>query len=94
MAFDAFRDEEEEQDTGQGPQSSYVSFKNPGHSEVDVDPEETANRQEYFDALHEIRDELGSDGLKMLVGEFMAGAVEADEGDAERLEQLFQNLTQ
>jgi hypothetical protein len=92
MGFDAFKDEEETEESSES-QSTYVSFKNPGHPEVDV-PEEKAHRhsQEYFDAVQEMRDELGQD-INTVFGEFAAGSVEADEGEPERLQQLFENLT-
>lgn len=91
MGFDAFKDEEEQEESSES-QSTYVSFKNMGHPEVDV-PEEKQHRhkQDYFDAVQEMRDELGQD-INTVFGEFAAGAVEADEGDPSRLEELFSNL--
>lgn len=93
MGFDAFKDEEEQTEESNESQSSYVTFKNPRHPEVDVAEDNVADKQEYYDALQDIRDELDTDGLKVMVGEFMAGAVEAEEGDPERLQQLFENLS-
>lgn len=92
MGFEAFQEETEEEESEES-QSTYVSFKNPGHPEVDV-AENKAHRhkQEYFDGVQEMRDELGQD-INTVFGEFAAGAVEADEGEPERLQQLFENLT-
>lgn len=93
MGFDAFKDEEAEE-TSSAPQSTYVSFKNPGHPEVDLDEDKAAlNKQEYFDAVQDIRDEVGSD-ISVVFGEFARGAVEASEGNTERLQELFDDLSE
>ena len=80
MGFDAFKDEEETEESSES-QSTYVSFKNPGHPEVDISEEKLhRHKQDYFDAVQSMRDELGQD-INTVFGEFAAGAVEADEGD-------------
>lgn len=93
MGFDSFKDETEEEESDES-QSTYVSFKNPGHPEVDIsEDKQHRNQQDYFDAVQEMRDELGQD-INVVFGEFAAGAVEADEGEPERLQELFNNLTE
>jgi len=77
-----------------GNQSTYVTFKNASHPDVDVD-EDNAHRheQEYYDAIQQLRDIMGRD-INVAIGEFAAAAVEAEkEGDSDRLEELFNTLT-
>lgn len=93
MGFDAFKEEGEEE-TSSAPQSTYVSFKNPEHPEQDLDEDKAhLHKQEYFDSIQDIRDEVGAD-INVIFGEFAAGAVEAAEGDSERLEELFNELSE
>lgn len=93
MGFDAFKEEEEEEGSSQS-QSTYVSFKNQDHPKVEVDEDKAhLHSQEYFEAVNTIRDEVGSD-INVIFGEFAAGAVEAANGDSERLEELFNELSE
>lgn len=76
-------------------QSTYVTFKNPDHPEVEVD-ENNAHRHkpEYFKAVQRLRDIMGRD-INVAFGEFAAAAVGAeDEGDTSRLEELFNEITE
>jgi len=82
--------EEGEEESSSANKSTYVTFKNPTQADVN---EKSAHRhkQEYYDAAKFLRNKLGQD-VNVLVGEFMVAAEEAESGDAERLEGLFNRL--
>lgn len=90
MGFENFASDDDEESSG-GNKSTYVTFKNPTQADV---PDDSAHRhkQEYYDAVKSIRDRLGQD-INVVFGEFAAAAEEADDGEPERLEQLFQQLS-
>jgi len=85
--------ETEESDSG-GSQSTYVTFKNPDHPEVELD-EDNAHRHkpEYYRAVQRLRDIMGRN-INVAFGEFAAAAVAAHDNDeTEALEQLFNEIT-
>lgn len=71
--------------------STYVTFKNPRQADIS-DGSEHRHKQEYYDALQDLRNRLKQD-INVPIGEFAVAAVNAEEGDTERLEQLFETLT-
>lgn len=77
-----------------GNQSTYVTFKNASHPEVDLDEgNEHRHKQEYYDAVQRLRDIMGRD-INVAIGEFAAAAIEAEKnGNSEPLEDLFNKLT-
>lgn len=77
-----------------GNQSTYVTFKNPAHPDVDIDEDdEIRHKQEYYDAVQQLRDMMGQN-INVAFGEFAAAAVEAEKnGNPEPLEELFNTLT-
>lgn len=83
----------EEEDSGSGSnKSTYITFKNPRTADIS-EGSEHRHEQEYYDAAQELRNKLGQD-INVPVGEFMAAAVEADEGNPERLQELFDQLVE
>lgn len=85
--------ETEEADSG-GSQSTYVTFKNPDHPEVELD-EDNAHRHkpEYYKAVQRLRDIMGRN-INVAFGEFAAAAVQAhDDGDPSALQELFEEIT-
>lgn len=84
--------EEPEQEESQ---STYVTFKNPGHEEVDVsEGSEHRHKQGYFDAVQWFRDKLGQD-INVPFGEFAVAARAAEEdGDPTQLKELFDQITE
>lgn len=82
-------DDEESSSTNQ---STYITFKNPRTADIS-DGSQHRHKQEYYDAAKELRNALGQD-INVPVGEFMVAAVEADEGDTERLNELFEQLAE
>lgn len=93
MGLGDFSTQEEEQ-SSEG-QSTYVTFKNPSHPEVEVsEKSEHRHKQEYYDAVQWSRDELGQD-INVPFGEFAAAARAAEEdGDSAALEELFRRITE
>lgn len=84
------------EDTGStgGNQSTYVTFKNPSHDEVELD-DNNAHRheQDYFDAIQQLRDIMGRD-INVAIGRFAAAAVAAEkDGENDKLEQLFSEIS-
>lgn len=84
----------EEQDESES-QSTYVTFKNPGHPEVEITEDtEHRHKQEYYDAVQWFRDKLGQD-INVPFGEFAVAAQEADlNGNPEPLQQLFDEIVE
>jgi hypothetical protein len=84
--------ETEESDDG-GSQSTYVTFKNPDHPEVEIDESDAHRHQpEYYKSIQRLRDIMGRN-INVAIGEFAAAAVAAhDEGDDEPLQQLFEEV--
>lgn len=89
MGLGNFSPDDDEEATSSN-QSTYVTFKNKRATDVS---EGSAHRhkQEYYDAIKEMRDALGQD-INVPIGEFAVAAVEADEGNTEPLEELFDDL--
>lgn len=85
---------ETEEETSGGNQSTYVTFKNPDHPDVDVDDNNAhRHKPEYYRAAQRLRDIMGQN-INVAVGEFMAAAVEAHDNDnAEPLQNLFEEIT-
>lgn len=86
--------ETEEADTG-GSQSTYVTFKNPDHPEVEIDEDSShRHKTQYYKAVQRLRDIMGRD-INVAFGEFAVAAVASnDDGDTEPLEELFNEITQ
>lgn len=85
--------ETEETDSG-GSQSTYVTFKNPDHPDVELD-EDNAHRHkpEYYKAVQRLRDIMGRN-INVAFGEFSAAAVAAhDDDDTAPLQELFNEIT-
>lgn len=81
-----------EQDSG-GSQSTYVTFKNPDHPEVEID-EDQAHRHEpeFYKAVQRLRDIMGRN-INVAMGRFAVGAVQAhDNNESEQLEELFEEI--
>lgn len=80
-----------DEESSSSGKSTYITFQNPRSADVS---EGSAHRhkQEYYDAAKSLRNKMGQD-INVVVGEFMAAADEADEGDPERLRELFNTLT-
>lgn len=93
MGLGDFTNQEEE--TSSESQSTYVSFKNPAHPEVEIsENSEHRHKQEYFDAVQWFRDKLGQD-INVPFGEFAIAARQADEdGDPEALQELFERIAE
>lgn len=93
MGIQGFSSGEEEQE--EEGQSTYVTFKNPGHGEVDIsEGSEHRHKQEYYDAVQWFRDKLGQD-INVPFGEFAVAARQADEdGDPSGLQELFDRITE
>lgn len=87
MGLGSLTPEGEDKDDSQG-QSTYITFKNPGHPEVELS-EGSAHRHEqaYYNAVQQLRDDLGQD-INVPIGMFAAAAVEAENGDTERFDIL------
>lgn len=85
--------ETEEASSG-GSQSTYVTFQNPDHPEVDLDESnEHRHKPEYYRAVQRLRDIMGRD-INVAFGEFAQAAVSAnDDGDTEKLEALFNEIS-
>jgi hypothetical protein len=71
-------------------QSTYVTFKNPRTADIS-DSSAHRHKQPYYDAVKSLRDKLGQD-INVVMGEFAVAADEADEGNTEKLEELFDRL--
>lgn len=81
--------------TGSGNQSTYVTFQNPSHPEVDID-EDNAHRHDpdYYKSVKRLRDIMGRD-INVAFGEFAVAAVEAtDNDDPSALEELFNEIAE
>lgn len=86
---------ETEEESSGGNQSTYVTFKNVDHPDVDVD-ENNAHRHkpEYYKSVQRLRDIMGRN-INVAFGEFASAAVAAhDEGDAQQLEELFNEIVE
>lgn len=86
---------ETEEESSGGSQSTYVTFQNADHPEVELD-EDNAHRHkpEYYKAVQRLRDIMGRN-INVAFGEFAAAAVKAhDDGETEDLEELFNEITQ
>lgn len=81
---------EGDDDSGQGGSQTYITFKNPRVEDIS-ESSEHRHDQQYYDAVQKMRNRLGQD-LNVVFGEFAAAAVEADDGDSDRLESLFEQL--
>ena len=81
---------QEEQESSGGNKSTYITFQNPRTADV-PDSSTHRHKQEYYDAAKQMRNMLGQD-INVPVGEFLAAAVEAEEGDTERLQDLFNEI--
>lgn len=90
MGFENFVSEEDGESSSAN-KSTYVTWKNPTTADVS-EGSEHRHKQEYYDAVKSIRDRLGQD-INVLFGEFAVAADEADDGNTDRLEELFENLT-
>jgi hypothetical protein len=90
MGFENFVSEGEEESSSAN-KSTYITWKNPTTADVS-DGSDHRHKQEYYDSVKSIRDRLGQD-INVLFGEFAAAAEEADEGETDRLESLFEDLT-
>jgi len=93
MGIQGFSSGEEEEKSES--QSTYVTFKNPGHPDVDIsDNSEHRHQQEYYDAVQWFRDKLGQD-INVPFGEFAVAAQEAElNNDPEPLKELFDEITE
>lgn len=77
-----------------GSQSTYVTFKNPDHPDVELD-EDTAHRHEpeFYKSVQRLRDIMGRD-INVFFGKAAHAAVEAhDNENTEPLEQLFEDIS-
>lgn len=83
----------DDDDSTGGKQKTYITWKNPNHPDNDLDEDDPRHSAEFFKAVNTLRDQLGQD-INALFGEFAAAAVEADEGDEERLQELFARITE
>lgn len=72
--------------------STYISFKNPRNADVSEGTEHR-HKEEYYDAIQSLRNKLGQD-INVVFGEFAVAADNADDGDTERLEDLFERLAE
>lgn len=77
-----------------GAQSTYVTFKNPDHPEVEIDEGQAhRHKPEYYKAVQRLRDIMGRN-INVAFGEFAVGAVEAhDNSNPEQLQDLFEEVT-
>lgn len=77
-----------------GNQSTYITFKNPNHPEVELDEgTEHRHEQEFYDGVQQLRDLMGRD-INVAFGRFAAAAVEAEKnGNDEQLQDLFEAIT-
>lgn len=89
MGLGNFTQADDEESSGAN-KSTYITFKNPTQAEISENAEHR-HKQEYYDAAKSLRSTLGQD-INVLVGEFLAAAEEADDGDASRLEELFEQI--
>lgn len=85
---------ETEESGGGGSQSTYVTFKNPSHPDVELDDDDAhRHKQEYYDAVQDLREIMGRN-INVAFGEFAVAAVAAEkDGDTEPLEALFNEIT-
>lgn len=85
----------QEEETSSESQSTYVSFKNMGHPEVEVsEGSEHRHKQDYFDAVQWFRDRLGQD-INVPFGEFAVAARKAEEeDDPSALQELFDRIVE
>ena len=76
-----------------GNQSTYVTFKNPDHPDVDVtEGNEHRHEPEFYKSVQRLRDIMGRD-INVAFGKFAHAAVQAhDEGDTEALQALFDEI--
>lgn len=92
MGFENFVSEEEGESSGAN-KSTYITWKNPATAGDDISEKaQHRHKQDYYDSIKNIRNRLGQD-INVLFGEFAVAADEADDGDTERLEKLFEDLT-
>lgn len=91
MGLGSFTTQDDDESSG-GNKSTYVTFKNPSVADVS-EGSEHRHQQEYYDAVKQMRNQLGQD-INVPFGEFAVAAVEADKGDTEKLNELFSNLTE
>lgn len=87
MGLGNFSSEEEESSANQ---STYVTFKNPTTADIS-EGSEHRHKQDYYDAIKQLRNKLGQD-INVPIGEFAVAAVEADGGNTEPLNELFEQL--
>lgn len=79
------------EDGGGSGKSTYVTFKNPRTADIS-ESSEHRHKQQYYDAVKSLRDKLGQD-INVVMGEFAVAADNADEGDTEKLSELFERLS-
>jgi hypothetical protein len=89
MGLGNFASDDEESSSGN--KSTYVTWKNPTKADIS-EGSEHRHKQDYYDAVKDIRGRLGQD-INVLFGEFAVAANEADNGNPEHLEELFNDLT-
>lgn len=80
----------QEDESSSANKSTYVTFKNPRTADIS-EGSEHRHKEEYYDAVQELRNKLGQD-INVPVGEFAVAAVKADDGDTEKLNELFERL--
>lgn len=82
----------EDDDSSSGNQSTYITFKNPRQTDIS-EGSEHRHKQDYYDAAQDMRNALGQD-INVPVGEFLVAATEAEEGNTEPLNDLFEQLAE
>lgn len=94
MGLGSLSPDQEEQDDG-GSQSTYVTFKNPDHHKVEIDEDQAhRHKPEYYKSVQRLRDIMGRN-INVAFGRFAEAAVAAhDEGDTEKLEELFEDISE
>jgi len=88
MGLGSFTSNDEESSSAN--QSTYVTFKNPRTSDIS-EGSEHRHKEEYYDAVKSLRDKMGQD-INVVFGEYAVAANAADEGDASKLQDLFNQL--
>lgn len=91
MGLGDFSPEGEDDSSGTN-KSTYITFKNPRTADIS-EGSEHRHKQDYYDAAQKMRSMLGQD-INVPVGEFLKAAVEAEDGNTEPLENLFERLTE
>ena len=89
MGLGDFAPDGEEETSGAG-KSTYVTFKNPRTADISEGTEHR-HKTQYYDSVQELRNMLGQD-INVPIGEFAYAAVQAEKGDTEALEELFDKL--